>query len=242
MWNDGSQDINEARERDFSPEFFKPALDGGARIVRHQNTIESAHNIIRRFAENDSPPLQIQRELVIERKDIVNTTVGKVISREFNEQISQHQTELREVREDMERGLKGKNEETRRKLAEEVRRLEERMAEIARDKKRMSADYVTEKGRIEAAIKVREAPKIVRDEANHARSLRDETDVADRVSSTQQTKRPQDLTPAHHNTPPRTSETGFPPPSLPSTTSSSPSTIYADPYVQVLLPLATHDG
>ena len=215
MWKDGSQDINEARERELSTKLFKLALDGGARMVRHQNTAESAHNIIRRFMENNPAPLRIQRELVIERKDIVNTTVGKVISREFNEQIRRHWTELKEVRDEMERALKWKDEEMRRKLAEEARRLQERIAQIARDEEGISADYVAEKARIEAG---RGARKILQDRANHAHSLRNEANAADRARSKQQTKGPQDLTsaqttilldkPASNEVSPRTAETG----------------------------------
>ena len=234
MWKDGSQDINEARERELYTKFFKPALDLGARMIRHQNTVESTHNIIRRIMENNPAALRIQQELVVERKDIVKTMAGKLINREFNEQISQHRTELREVREEMERALWEKGEETRRELEEKARWLQERMAEITKDENGMSAGYLAEKARIKSG---RGAQKTLRDEANHPGSLRDETDVADRARSKQRTKRPQNLTgtpttipfdePARHDTAPRTRETVLPSllqkqlPSLPPNTSST---------------------
>ena len=183
VWNNGSRDINEAYERELRDNFFKPALDGGAQMVRHCDTVESAHGIIRRILKNDPTSFQIERELVIGREDIVNTTAGKAMIQELNEQIKRHQAELEKVREEMERALRTKDEETKRELEEEARRLEERMAEIAKDEEGMSAGYVAEKARIEAVIrKGWEARKIVRDEANHAHNLRDETNVADRPS------------------------------------------------------------
>ena len=68
-----SQDINEAREKELSDYFFRPALDKGAQIVRHYDTPESAHDIIRGIMKNHPAMLQIQREFVDEHKDIINT-------------------------------------------------------------------------------------------------------------------------------------------------------------------------
>ena len=70
-----------------SGKFFKPALDNGAQLVRHHNTVQSAHSIIRRIVANHPVALQIQRELVDEHKDIALAAVGEVINRELHEQI-----------------------------------------------------------------------------------------------------------------------------------------------------------
>ena len=48
MWKEDAQDVDEAREKELSGRFFKPALDKSAQTVRHHNTTESAHNIIRK--------------------------------------------------------------------------------------------------------------------------------------------------------------------------------------------------
>ena len=240
VWNGGFQDIDEACERELRDSFFKPALDGGAQMVRHRDTVESAHDIIRRVLKNNPTSLQIERELVIGREDIANTTAGKAVIQGLNEQIKRHQAELEKVREEIERALRMKDEGTRGELEEEARRLEERMVKIAKDEKGMSAGYVAEKARIEAVTKKGwEARKMVRDEANHAHNLRDETDVADRARSNRQVKRPQDLAPTYRDTPPSTRETGLPSfpqphhyPPLPAPSTSSPqSTSHLASYV-----------
>ena len=259
MWEDGSRYLNEARDWELRTKLFKQALEGGAQVVRHQNTAESAHNIIQKILRKHPAALQIQRELVDERKDIVDTAAGKTIKLELEEQIRRREAELREVREEMERALKEKDEGTRQELEGVTRGLQERMEEIVRDKKWMSANYAAEKGRVEARIKEMErgAQKRERDEANHAHYLQDDTIVADRAKSKQQTKRPQELTstttatpsdePAHQNTPSRTGETEFSPlyqRSLPQTPPRTPSprhTSHVALYVQVPFRLATHD-
>ena len=74
MWTRDSQDTDEAREKELSNRFFKPALDKGAQMARHHNTTQSAHAIVRKIVKNHPVTLQIQRELVDERGGVVHTT------------------------------------------------------------------------------------------------------------------------------------------------------------------------
>ena len=121
MWGEVSSDIGETRERVLSGKFFKPVLDEGAKMVRHHNTVQSAHNIVRRIVASHPVVLRIQRELVDEERELVNTTAGEALNRELNEQIKRHRTELEEVRAKMVRALREKGE--RQELEEERKRL-----------------------------------------------------------------------------------------------------------------------
>ena len=119
MWTGDSQDISEAREKELSGTFFKPALDRGAQMVRHYNTTKSAHIIIRRIVDNRLLALQIQRELVDARKNLESTTAGETLA--FREQIGrQHRAEVAMLREEMVQVLKANDEEARRVLEEEI--------------------------------------------------------------------------------------------------------------------------
>ena len=153
MWSDVSREVGEDRENKLSSKFFKPALDNGARMVRHHNTAQSAHDIIRMVMGNRPVVLQIQRELVDEHKDITGTAAGRAINRELDEQMRRHQAELKRVEGEMERVLKEKDEESMQELEEERRELQERMEKVKKDSDGMSSDYVLEKERMEAKIK-----------------------------------------------------------------------------------------
>ena len=85
--------MGEDREGELTTKFFKPVLDKGAQLVRHYNTPQSAHDIIRRIMRNQPAALQIQRELVGEGKDIIDTTASEAINKELNKQIRHHQAE-----------------------------------------------------------------------------------------------------------------------------------------------------
>ena len=153
MWSEVPPEVGEAREKELSNTFFKPILDLGAQMTRHQNTVQSAHDIIRRITPNHPVALQIQRELVDEHKNITDTAAGEAINRELHDQIRRHQAELEEVREEMIQALKEKDEETSRELEEETRRLQEQMEKVKRGSEGMTSNYAAEKERVEAKMK-----------------------------------------------------------------------------------------
>ena len=153
MWGEVSPEVGQSRENELSGRFFEPVIGKGAQMVRHHNTAQSAHDIIRLIMKNRPVVLQIQRELVDEHKDIVDTAAGEAVNKELNEQIRRHQAELRAVQEEMMQALQEKDEETRRELEEETRRLQEQMAKVRQDSEGMASNYAAEKGRMEAKMK-----------------------------------------------------------------------------------------
>ena len=153
MWGEVPLDIGESREKELSSNFFKPVLDKGAQMARHQNTEQSAHDIIRMIMKNRPVVLQIQRELVDERKDIVNTAAGEVLNQELNEQIKRHQAELKAVQEQMTQALKEKDEETRQEVEEETRKLQEQMEKIKEESEGVASRYAEEKEKMKAKMR-----------------------------------------------------------------------------------------
>ena len=204
MWEEDSQDISEAREKQLSGKFFKSALDKGAQMVRHHNTTKSAHDIVRKIMKNHPVVLRIQQELVDEGKTIINTAAGESINRELNEQIERHQVELKQLRTMMARALKEKDQEMKQRLEEVQRDLQEKIKKVARDSERMAANFAAEKGRMEA--KMREIEQEVKQERERAEAEYDRklatltgrlrhtpnAPAADRASWKQEIKRLQD--------------------------------------------------
>jgi len=153
MWGDVSEDVGEERESELMTDFYKPALDKGAQIARHHNTVESAHAIIRRIVKNRPITLQIQRELVDEHKDIIDTAAGEAINKELNEQMRRHQAGMKELQEEMEKAMKEKDEETRQELEEGTRKLQEQMDKIKMESEGMASSYQEEKERMEERMR-----------------------------------------------------------------------------------------
>lgn len=96
MWADVTPEVGAIRESELSTNdlFFKPALEKGAKFVRHDNTLESAHKIIREIMGFPPAALSIQKELVDEHKSIGQTAAGQDLKAELEVQIRKQKEEM----------------------------------------------------------------------------------------------------------------------------------------------------
>ena len=174
MWSEVSPEVGEAREKELSSNFLKPALDKGAQMVRHHDTEQSAHDAIRRIMNNHPVVLQIQHELVDEHKDIANTAAAATINAELEEARRRHEAEVRRVQEEMERAMREKQEETRRRIEEEARRREEEIRREREEQERIALQRRQEMERAEMeARRLAEQARIERErvEEEHRRQV-----------------------------------------------------------------------
>jgi hypothetical protein len=153
-WGEVDPQVGEAREAELMREdiFFKPVLDKGAQMARHDNTVPSAERIIRIILNNDPLPLQIQRELVDEGKDISETSAGEELNRELSAQIKKYKEEMRALKEEMRQAMKDEDGETRTELEIEAQKMQKEIAMFENDVRRLASNYESEKERFEARI------------------------------------------------------------------------------------------
>ena len=152
MWVGVEPELGNAREAELMREdiFFKPVLDKGAGMARHENTVASAETIVRLIVGNHPLPLQIQKELVEERKDIVETSAGQELSRELDNQIRKHEEDIRILTEEMEQAVREKDEEARGELEIETRRMHEEVRRFEMEAKKLASDRRREKDEFQA--------------------------------------------------------------------------------------------
>ncbi|KAL0579292.1 hypothetical protein V5O48_002690 [Marasmius crinis-equi] len=174
MWGEVSQAVGEAREAELSREdkFFKPVLDKGAQLVRHDNTPQMARAILLHLVQNRPLPLRIQTELVDQGKSISQTAAGAELNRELMEQIKKHEREMREIQQEMKEAIKAKDEETRRELEVETRKLQAEMARIQNDAQRLVSDYTAQKAQFEQ--KMEESRRVAEEEKREQQRRIDE--------------------------------------------------------------------
>ncbi|THH13490.1 hypothetical protein EUX98_g9718, partial [Antrodiella citrinella] len=133
MWGQVDPDVGAARELELAAKdtFFRPALLQGAQLVRHHYTLGSARNILQSLIDKPPATLQIQRELVLERKDITETVAGQELNQEQRELVQPHRAQLAEIQRQMEIALAQKDaqsklelEKLRDELLDEMRKSE----------------------------------------------------------------------------------------------------------------------
>lgn len=149
MWGKEDTQIAEARERQLrtDPRFFQPVFVKGASMVRHQNTVETAHAILDMIITNQPLPLCIQQELVDRELELGQTSAGLDLSNELAAQAERHRKELEELREEMKEALEKKDVEARMELEEAKANLENKIWRLEIDGKEMSLQYAAEKHR-----------------------------------------------------------------------------------------------
>lgn len=159
MWSEVKREIGEAREAELASKdkFFKPVLEKGARMLRHDGTLESTHTILRYLINNQAATLRIQQEIVNEHKPIEKTAAGAELRRALDEQADNHREEIRKIREEMGAAMRAKDEETRGELQEELEKKQEECLRIEQNSQRMAAEFAAERARLEAMILQMEA-------------------------------------------------------------------------------------
>ncbi|KAG1862138.1 P-loop containing nucleoside triphosphate hydrolase protein [Suillus subalutaceus] len=142
MWSEVKPEIGEARESELAgkDKFFKPAIEKGARMLRHDGTLESAHITLRCLLDSHSAPLAIQQEIVDEQMSIETTAAGSELRRALNEQADRNKEEIRNLRAEMEAAMRAKHEEKRGKVQREL------------EKKQQESEFDAELKRLEARI------------------------------------------------------------------------------------------
>ncbi|KAI6027330.1 hypothetical protein BKA83DRAFT_22071 [Pisolithus microcarpus] len=185
-----SPELGEERERELasSSKFFKPILDKGARMLRHTNTRESAHAILRHLVNAQAHTLQIQHELVNEQRDLAHTSAGVELGRLLKDQAERHEEQLKEVRREMEEAMRAKDEESRMELQQVVDEKLSEIESIRRNAERMAANFAAEKARLETRIADmeeanREHLRNLEEHARREKELIDARDEAEKKAS-----------------------------------------------------------
>ncbi|KAG8214931.1 hypothetical protein J3R82DRAFT_10121 [Butyriboletus roseoflavus] len=150
MWSKVDPDEGEARERELASneKFYKPALDKGARMLRHDGSQESAHAILRHLVGREPSTLLVEDEMVNQEKDLADTTAGADIMRELGEQKECHAEALEDLCLGIEAARLAEDEETREILQEEARKAREKIERIREDLERMVTDSAAENIRL----------------------------------------------------------------------------------------------
>ena len=155
MWGEVTLEKGAARELELRTDdvLFKPVIDKGAVMVRHDNTLGSAQAIMRQLVDNKPRALRIQRELVDEGKDITQTAAGEELNRELAAMQKKHLAELAEIQREMEEALAAKDMETKEELEKVRQDLLRNVEKIENDRERLSKEYADERAKADAKVR-----------------------------------------------------------------------------------------
>lgn len=106
MWGSVDQQLGEQREQELLTQDdlgFKSALEKGAKMMRHDASAKSAADILKYILGHNSPTaLQIQKEIVDEKKDVSQTAAADEIERELKAERERQKAEAERIQREME--------------------------------------------------------------------------------------------------------------------------------------------
>ncbi|KAK3382555.1 P-loop containing nucleoside triphosphate hydrolase protein [Lasiosphaeria ovina] len=127
-WGEVEEETGRRREADLVSKFWKPFLDGGARMVRYDGGRESGLALVDMLVNKSRVVLDIQRETVDEKKDLIDTGAGQVLNEELRKIQAMYQEELKKHKEELELA----DEKSKKEIAAIMQEMGDKLAEAER--------------------------------------------------------------------------------------------------------------
>jgi hypothetical protein len=126
-------------------EFWKPLIQRGAQVARFEDTKDSALSVIMSLVGKEPQILQIQKELVMDNSDLINTSAGRVVNEEMKKLEDKYKRELAEIQKEMAEAIAARDVEIQESLA-----ISRAQIEKLRDDARRAQDELQYKSRNDA--------------------------------------------------------------------------------------------
>jgi hypothetical protein len=153
-WDRVTAEEGKMREQELrkNPNLFKPLIDEGAELTRHDKGITSARSIINYLIHKDPTKLQIQVELD-EGKKLEETEAGSVLKEEVKAFIEKLGAESRVLKEEMEEAVREKHAELLVELEEERKKGEAQRKKLEDDLENLKMQSQSDKVEHEAKVR-----------------------------------------------------------------------------------------
>ena len=134
MWDKVTSEEGPRREQELksSDTLFKPLVDGGAIMMRHERTTETANKVISHLLGKNSTTIQIVRELVEEEKTLETTAAGGELHNDIEELMKKHKEEMESFKAEMKRVAQAELAEERQKMNHKLAKLMTELDELKR--------------------------------------------------------------------------------------------------------------
>lgn len=146
MWSNPPTEEEILREQQLKSDFFKGALDNGARMMRRsQPGIQTAHDVLRSLLAKEPKILNIQDELVNQGLKLQDTAAGREVEVKLRLQLEKQDKELKDLRADIQQALQESDNRAKAQL-QQYRERKEKDMEMIR-KQLMSLGMEIEEGK-----------------------------------------------------------------------------------------------
>ncbi|KAG8741176.1 hypothetical protein FRC10_003221 [Ceratobasidium sp. 414] len=131
MWSNPPTEIEQRREEQLRNDFFKPALDERARLVRRATPgQDSALDTIRLLLGQQPRATRIQQEMVDEQRPLVSTDAGQALEMQLLERVNRQEREINEVRQEIRTEIEARGRQAAAELERYEKEKEQEMVQL----------------------------------------------------------------------------------------------------------------
>ena len=112
------------------PDFWQPLIKRGAAVERFMDTEESALEMILKLGNRTPVILKIQRELVDDSKDLIDTSAGQAVNEEIKKLEAKYKAEVLRMQQEIDEAIAAHDEDMREALEESRQAFERRLSEV----------------------------------------------------------------------------------------------------------------
>ena len=137
MWDRVAEKEGAKRERELTqtPEFWGFMISKGSKAYRHNNSIESAKQLLRHFLPDIKLKitLDLQQEMVDRNMSLDQTGAGRELENEIAKERARFKIELKEIREQLMEAMKERDKEAESAMREIQREYEDKLERLGKD-------------------------------------------------------------------------------------------------------------
>ncbi|KAJ6536248.1 hypothetical protein B0H19DRAFT_897375, partial [Mycena capillaripes] len=101
FWSQVDKSQAQRREEQLKSHFFGPLVEGGARFMRHHQTVDDAREVLSHIYSLVPENPQITEEIRVQGKTLENTAAGSVLREEVEGRIAKHNQEMADLQAEM---------------------------------------------------------------------------------------------------------------------------------------------
>ncbi|KJA22643.1 hypothetical protein HYPSUDRAFT_40711 [Hypholoma sublateritium FD-334 SS-4] len=140
-WSSVGEKEGNSREAELANRIFKPLIDAGAKMLRHDKGLVSAQSIMSTLIQQIPGTLKIQTELNSGRA-LGDTSAGAVIIEEIKALQKKHAGEMEDLMKEMQEAAMDNDKDLRADLAKDRQQLEQLMERAEENQRRLATAYV----------------------------------------------------------------------------------------------------
>ena len=135
MWDKVTSEEGQQREKELrlSDNLFKPLMDGGATMKRYDGTRESARNVIQDFLCKKATTAKIVHELVVEKKNLLDTQAGMELQTELRKVLQKHQEDLQALEDEIKEAKQQRDKNTEKEAVADRQKILEDIDTLHRE-------------------------------------------------------------------------------------------------------------